>query len=44
VVVYNISEKTWSRLPNCPLDEDIVYNIWEGSVMAFEPRPDMKVL
>jgi hypothetical protein len=44
VVVYNISEKTWSRLPNYPLDDDIVHNIWEGSVMAFEPRPDMKVL
>jgi len=44
VIVYTISEKTWSRLPNCPLDDDIVHNIWEGSVMAFEPRPDMKVL
>jgi hypothetical protein len=42
VVVYSISQKTWSWLPSCPL-EDNADDIWAGSVMAFEPRPDMKV-
>lgn len=44
VVVYNVGEKTWSSLPSCHLDEETGPNVWEGSVMVFEPRPDMKVL
>lgn len=26
-----------------PLDDDTANDIWDGYVMAFEPRPDMKV-
>lgn len=44
VVVYNVGEKTWSSLPSCHLDVETGPNVWGGSVMAFEPRPDMKVL
>jgi hypothetical protein len=42
VVVYSASEDTWSWLPSCSLD-DSDNDIWAGYVMAFEPRPDMKV-
>lgn len=38
VVFYSLSEKTWSRLPSCPLDNEGYVR-----VMAFGPRPDMKV-
>lgn len=38
VVFYNVSEKTWSRLPSYPLDNEGYVR-----VMAFDPRPDMKV-
>jgi hypothetical protein len=38
VVSYSVSEKTWSRLPSCSLDKEGYVR-----VMAFGPRPDMKV-
>jgi len=38
VVFYSVSEKTWSRLPSFPLDKKGYVR-----VMAFGPRPDMKV-
>lgn len=40
VVVYSVNEKTWSWLPSCHVDDE---DIWAGFVMAYEPRPDMKV-
>lgn len=42
VVVYSVREKRWSSLPSCSFDADKAY--MRGlSVMAFEPRPGMKV-
>nr|ADE75855.1 unknown [Picea sitchensis] len=45
VVFYSLSEKTWNCLPSCLLGEDIIAALWAGyaTVMAFEPRLDMKV-
>lgn len=42
VVVYNVIEKTWNWLPSCPLDYDKGY-VRAMRVMAFEPRPGMKI-
>nr|ADE76350.1 unknown [Picea sitchensis] len=42
VVVYNVTENTWSWLPSLPLDTERSWQGYQLSV-AFEPRPDMKV-
>lgn len=45
VVVYNLSEKQWSWLPSCSLggDNAMARQAAYATVMAFEPRPDIKV-
>jgi len=49
MLVYSFSQNSWSLLPSCPLDKDTAAAIHDGridgsgNVMAFEPRPDMKV-
>lgn len=45
VVFYSLSEMTWNCLPSCLLGEDTIAAMWAGyaTVMAFEPRLDMKV-
>jgi len=45
VVVYSLSEKQWSWLPSCSLGDDnsIAQQAGYATVMAYEPRPDMKV-
>lgn len=45
VVVYSLSAKQWSWLPSCSLGDENAMARQAGyaTVMAFEPRPDMKV-
>lgn len=45
VVAYSLSQKSWSLLPSCLIDEDTVTAMRtnHANVMAFEPRPNMKV-
>lgn len=45
VAVYSLSEKQWSWLPSCSLGDDNAMSRQAdySTVMAFVPRPDMKV-
>jgi hypothetical protein len=36
VIVYSLSEKTWSWLPKSPEYGDIDLDIWDAQITAFE--------
>jgi hypothetical protein len=42
VIVYSLSEKTWSWLLEAPEYGDIDLDIWDSQITTFGPRLDMK--